>query len=101
MESTLRAEGAGFERNPLQTTQFQEWTKVRNVLAHRTAPPRNYTVYAGIGGPPGTKPTETSSRLPEIGTIDALTTRTRWTWLIEELIVLLEAAEKFATRMIP
>ncbi len=82
----------------LKSGKYDEWNKIRNVLVHRAAPPRNHY----LGAPKsGTSDVWKESRLAELGPLDQKTTKTRRRWLADRLRELLDAADSFSMRMIP
>jgi hypothetical protein len=76
------------------STDYTEWGTIRNVLTHRTHPPRHYFITIGM------EPTEVriESRLSEIGTLDTSTTERRRNWLAAQLGELIVSAGKFAAK---
>jgi len=87
----------------LSEPKMKEWRSIRNVLAHRAAPPRNIYVGVSTGGQPdpSTDFFHVESRLKVLGALDEWTTTTRLEWLNKQLGVLLRAAEDFADSKIP
>ena len=73
----------------LESSEYKDWSALRNTLTHRGSPPRLQRAH--IGGPPPPQPTDWGE-LP----LDAQTTAVRREWLAEILGGLLIAAGLFA-----
>jgi hypothetical protein len=90
------------QESVLTDTSWTEWKTIRNVLAHRTVPPRRLHISASDGGtiaPPDHFRQE--SRLKVLGPLDESTTRKRREWLAKTLERLLKTAESFAQEHVP
>jgi hypothetical protein len=71
----------------IATSEFKAWSDVRNVLAHRISPARNFNV----GGP-----RHGTADWMGLGTLTAASTQNRRIWLAQQLSALVEVAADFA-----
>jgi hypothetical protein len=85
-------------QSPCKDPEFPEWEGYRNVLAHRTQPPRIFSNGPGISKAEW-KPVDTSTGQQQLE-IDANTTATKRQWLSRTLATQLSEAEAFVRRHI-
>ncbi len=81
---------------PLAAAEYGEWRDVRNILAHRTALGRTFSMHLSVGQPPVKGPTGWTGS-PGFDFTDQATS-SRLAWLSIALNSLLAAASDFVTR---